>query len=628
MVGSNTLTVTVTAEDNSTRKTYTITVTRAAAPPDPTDYPTDTDWCTTMGVGYFSGSSGQNLFETFGYLADSNLGDLGSTTFSHGGTPYSVSGVSRFKNSSLNGNTVISDSLALTVSRTLPDGTVLQLGSRTFTVGTDSLTNTTGREQWDIVANPLSLTAGQHVTVSLKFPDPAVTVSETALTVAEQNTTGDNYTVVLDSLPTAGVVITVAGHSNTDVTPTPTTLTFTTSDWETAQTVTVTAGDDSDTLTDTVTLTHSAESTDSNYDGITIANVTVTVNDNDSATTTPGAPTGLRAAASGQTQINLSWNAPGSDGGSSITGYKIEVSSNGNSGWTNLVANTGNSNRTYSHTGLSAGATRYYRVSAINSNDTGPASNVANATTRQTTVSFGAVNYTATEGGSNATVAVNLSQAPSASVTIPLTTQHLGTATSADYSGVPSSVTFTSGQTRRTFTVRATNDSVDDDGESVRLGFGTLPSGVALGSRATMTVALDDDDGARQVVVKFDKNIHDAIQMTEGKARSRIMMSLDQTPLRTVTIPLVVTHRGGATAADYSGFPASVTFGANETKADFFPRAILDEEREIGEGLRLDFGPMPPGVSKRSWGAYATVEFEDDLPESKVWFGAESYTAT
>ena len=119
---------------------------------------------------------------------------------------------------------------------------------------------------------------------------PGVTVSETALTVTEEDVTGDSYTVVLDSQPTADVTVTVAGYSGTAVTPTPSTLTFTSVNWDMSQTVTVKAGDDADTENDTVTLTHSAASTDSNYDGssITIASVTVTVNDNDEDTPAAG----------------------------------------------------------------------------------------------------------------------------------------------------------------------------------------------------------------------------------------------------------------------------------------------------------------------------------------------------
>ena len=97
----------------------------------------------------------------------------------------------------------------------------------------------------------------------------------------------------------------------------------------------------------------------------------------------PGAPEGLTAVGNGQTRMDLSWGAPSSDGGAAITGYRIEVSENGST-WTDLVANTGNAATSYSHTGLRAGSTRHYRVSAINSAGTGPASNPAAARTSTT----------------------------------------------------------------------------------------------------------------------------------------------------------------------------------------------------------------------------------------------------
>ena len=115
------------------------------------------------------------------------------------------------------------------------------------------------------------------------------------------------------------------------------------------------------------------------------------------STTVPTAPRDLNATAVGNNRINLSWNAPDSDGGSLITGYKIEVSNNGRTNWTTRVANTGSTNRTHSHTGLSTGDTRHYRVSAINSSGTGPHSNVDSATIGLPTVSI--ANATTTEGG-------------------------------------------------------------------------------------------------------------------------------------------------------------------------------------------------------------------------------------
>ena len=70
---------------------------------------------------------------------------------------------------------------------------------------------------------------------------------------------------------------------------------------------------------------------------------------------------------------------------------------------------------------------------------------------------------------------------PERTVSILLTATNENEASNADYSGVPTSVTFNSGETSKTFSFTATDDSEDDDGERVRLGFGTLPSGVSDG---------------------------------------------------------------------------------------------------------------------------------------------------
>ena len=104
--------------------------------------------------------------------------------------------------------------------------------------------------------------------------------------------------------------------------------------------------------------------------------VSVTV----ASASSPGAPTGLTATTDGQTEIDLSWTAPSDDGGAAITGYRIEVSTDGSS-WSDLVVDTSSTATSYSHTGLTAGSARYYRVSAINSAGTGPASNTDSATT-------------------------------------------------------------------------------------------------------------------------------------------------------------------------------------------------------------------------------------------------------
>ena len=105
-------------------------------------------------------------------------------------------------------------------------------------------------------------------------------------------------------------------------------------------------------------------------------------------------------------------------------------------------------------------------------------------------VSFGSGTYTAAEGGS-VTVTVNLSAAPTSAVTIPITADNQGGASNSDYS-VPTSVTFATTDTSKTFTFTANDDLHIDDGESVLLGFGTLPVRVNAGTPSKSTVNIAD----------------------------------------------------------------------------------------------------------------------------------------
>src|SRR6185312_15666138 len=95
----------------------------------------------------------------------------------------------------------------------------------------------------------------------------------------------------------------------------------------------------------------------------------------------PQSPTGLTASSVSSSQINLSWSAPADNGGSAITGYKINRSDDGGTTWITLVQNTQSTGTTYSDTGLSPSTTHSYRVFAINGVGTSPSSNTAIATT-------------------------------------------------------------------------------------------------------------------------------------------------------------------------------------------------------------------------------------------------------
>ena len=94
----------------------------------------------------------------------------------------------------------------------------------------------------------------------------------------------------------------------------------------------------------------------------------------------PGTPTDLQATPQGPNRIDLMWSEPSEEGGAAISGYRIEVSTDGSS-WTDLVSDTRSTGTTHSHSGLELGDTQRYRVSAINRGGSSTPSAVATATT-------------------------------------------------------------------------------------------------------------------------------------------------------------------------------------------------------------------------------------------------------
>lgn len=93
----------------------------------------------------------------------------------------------------------------------------------------------------------------------------------------------------------------------------------------------------------------------------------------------PGAPTGPSATA-GNGQISLAWAPPRSDSYvTPIQGYRVYRGTT--SGNLSLIAELGPDSRGYVDAGLPQGATRYYAISAFNSEGMGPRSQELSART-------------------------------------------------------------------------------------------------------------------------------------------------------------------------------------------------------------------------------------------------------
>ena len=209
--------------------------------------------------------------------------------------------------------------------------------------------------------------------------------------------------------------------------------------------------------------------------------------------------------------------------------------------------------------------------------------------------------------GDTVNVTIRLSAEPERMVSIPITSTPQGTASTTDYD-VPTSVVFNEGETEKTIAFMAVDDEVDDDDESVKLGFGTpLPDRVTLGARTETRLDINDDDPPI-VTVMFAQS---AFTVAEGGTQT-VTVRLNADPERTLIIPITATLQGTASAADYSGVEPSVTFNTGATSTTFTFEAIDDQIDDDGESVKLGFGTMPDERVSSGTPGELTLSIDDD----------------
>ena len=398
-------------------------------------------------------------------------------------------------------------------------------GDLTFSPGdtTKTVTVTIADDDLDESDETFNLTLSDAVNASIPLPtgtftirddDTAgVTVSDTSLDIDEGDS--DTYTVALDSQPTHDVTITVNDPSNTDVTAEPADLTFTPSNWDTTQTVTVTASQDSGHDDEDGTVTHTASSTDTKYQGISVGSVLVNVTDDDDVPVTVSFGSATYNVAEGNTvavKVKLSADPERTvEVPLTVTTMDGASSSDYSGVPANVVFSSGDTEKTFDFEAIDDAADDdgervrlTFRTLPPRVTSTSPSQAVVSITDDDApavTVSFEQPSYAVAEGDS-VSVKVILSAQPERAVDIQVNATYLHGVGSTDFSGAPATLNFGASDTEKTLILSATDDSLDDDGEKVRLGFVNLPTGVAEGSTDETTVSITDNDHP-QVTVSF-----------------------------------------------------------------------------------------------------------------------------
>ena len=204
-------------------------------------------------------------------------------------------------------------------------------------------------------------------------------------------------------------------------------------------------------------------------------------------------------------------------------------------------------------------------------------------------VSFGASSVTAIEG-STVEVSVKLDRPPGASreLTIPISALFSGSATSSDFTGVPSSVEFAAMQTEATFDVAVVADADTEEGELMSVAFGSLPVGVESENPKVQYIYSED------VTFSFDEANH---TVSEGDD-IYVQIMLSHALSSEIEIPLEVRRVAGTAdpISKISGVPQSVIFEPGATSLEF---SVSVSDDQVASGTDSVVVVEPIGWTRR-----------------------------
>ena len=176
-------------------------------------------------------------------------------------------------------------------------------------------------------------------------------------------------------------------------------------------------------------------------------------------------------------------------------------------------------------------------------------------------------------------VRVNFSPAPVTAITLTYTVG--GTAIgNADFTGLPGSVNVPADATHVNIPVTITNDTEDEDDETVILRL-TAGSGYTLGSTRVHTLTIRDDDGTPAATFASATSTPD-----ESVGTHNVRVNFSPAP----AAPITLTYTVGGTAignADFAGLPGSVNVPADATHVNIPVTITNDTEDEDDETVIL-----------------------------------------
>lgn len=267
---------------------------------------------------------------------------------------------------------------------------------------------------------------------------------------------------------------------------------------------------------------------------------------------------------------------------------------------------------------LASSSSKYYH-NCIELNGSG----VCPDPNKSSVVEFASATVDANESAGTATITVKRVLATNTVVSVNYATSD-GTAVSGlDYTSKSGTLTFNAGEIEKTITVPINNDALDEeDVETVQLTLSNPTNDATLGSKATSTLNIADDDAMPTITLSSATN-----SIGEAAGQATVTVQLSAASGREVTVQYATADGTAVSPDDYTTIPlTTLTFAPGSTSQTFTVEVVNDALYEEDEFVGLVLST--PTNATLGIPASGTLTIVDDEAPPTVVFASDTITIT
>lgn len=277
---------------------------------------------------------------------------------------------------------------------------------------------------------------------------------------------------------------------------------------------------------------------------------------------------------------------------------------------TDSVGNAGDS---LSFSGVAGGA--YFTATATDTTtgDTSEFGQAVAMTVPPPSLQFSASSYSVTESGTSALITVTRTINESGAVSVNYATADGSATATTDYTATSGTLNWAAGDTAsKTFAVPITNDTLVEGNETVNLTLSSPGGGAVLGSPATATLSITDDD--QSITWQFSAATYSA---AENAADTTISVTRNTT-MGSGSVSYATTDGTASAGSDYTAAAGTLNFSEGESSKTFTIPLLDDAIREGDETVNLTLSNPNAGAPGTPATATLTISDNEAIPSLSI----------